>query len=271
MERKKDEERHRQPFEAAQQRGERRVALRINALEKPGAENAVINDRPGEKRIHPHLRIDVAVPDGRAGRAEILEMLVAQHRLGLAVAGLLAEVGADLEPAVMPDHGGGAEADHVAALHQPPADIDVVARLAVFGIEAADLVQRPFVIGHVAARHVLGNRVGQQHVAGRAGRRADRRLNPVGRGRRNIRAAHRGEIGGEQRVDQEVEPVAVGHAVRIGEGDDLALRRGDADVARGAEALVDLHDVPHAREILHDFLRVVLRAVVDEDRPRNSG
>ena len=43
------------------------------------------------------------------------------------------------------------------------------------------------------------------------------------------------------------------------------LRRRDAGVARGAEALVDLHDIPHGGEILHDFLRVVLRAVVDED------
>ena len=179
------------PFETAQERGEGRVALRVNALEKARAENAVVNNRPREKRIHPHLRIDVAVPDGRAGRTEILEVLVAQHRLGLAVAGLLAEVGAHLEPAIMPDHRGRAEADDVAELHQAPADIDVVAGLAVLDVEAADLVERPLVVGHVAARDVLRNRVGQQHVARRSGRGANGGLDPIGGGRRNIGSAHR--------------------------------------------------------------------------------
>ncbi len=93
-------------------------------------------------------------------------MLVAQHRLGLAITGLLAEVGAHLEPAVMPHHRRRAEPDDVTALHEPPADIDVVAGLAVLGIEAADFLQRPFVIGHVATGNVLGNRVGQEHMAG---------------------------------------------------------------------------------------------------------
>ncbi len=43
---------------------------------------------------------------------------------------------------------------------EAPAKIDVVPRLAIFGIEAADVFKRPPAKGHVTTRDVLGHGVG---------------------------------------------------------------------------------------------------------------
>ena len=94
-------------------------------------------------------------------------------------------------------------------------------------------------------------------------------------GRREVRPAHGHEAAAHELEDQEGEPVGVGHAVRVGVGDDLAGRRLGAHVARDAEPLVLLADDDHARaagvRVVHrlvplaDLERAVLRAVVDDD------
>ena len=95
-------------------------------------------------------------------------MLSLEQRLGLAVAPLLAEIGADRTAAMMQDHRARTEGDVLAGVKQPPADVDIVARGTELRIEAADLLQRWPVDRHVAAGHVLGDPIGHEHVRGPA-------------------------------------------------------------------------------------------------------
>ena len=166
---------------------------------------------------------------------------------------------------MMPDDRGRAECDDVAFLLQAPAEIDVVARLAIFDIEAADGVERPAIEGHVTARNVLRHGVGQEHVARAAGRRRDAGLDPIFRRRRNVRAADPGIIAAHERADQIIEPVGIRHAVGVGVGEHFAPGRGRAGVARVTQAVVLLPDVTDLRKTRGDLRRVVGRAVIDQD------
>src|SRR5947209_3115132 len=89
----------------------------------------------------------------------------------------------------MPDDGGWTESDHPSRLLNSPAKIDVVAGLAVFGIKAAHAFKAPAVKRHVAARNVLGDRVGKQNMIRTAWRRCYACLNPILCRRRDIRPA----------------------------------------------------------------------------------
>ena len=100
-------------------------------------------------------------------------MLEPQQRLGLAVAGLLTEVGSRCGPAVMPHEGPGGERDPAACLLQPPADVDVVARTMKLRIEAVDRFEHMAAKRHVAARHMLRHLIAFEHVRGLAGRGVD--------------------------------------------------------------------------------------------------
>ena len=113
-----------------------------------------------------------------------------QHRLGLAVAALLAQVGPERRTPVMPDERRRAEADAVAAFLQAPANVHVVAGAMENGIEAADLHQGPFVKGHVAAGNVFGLTVGQHDVRGSARRNHHGRRHGGIIRRQKIVAAH---------------------------------------------------------------------------------
>ena len=110
-------------------------------------------------------------------------MLETKQRFGFSVAVLLSPESSEREAPVMPDDCGGAEADDLSLLLQAPAKIHVVAGLAIFRIEAADLLESPFVKGHVAAGDVLGDQVGKEHVVRTTGRGGDAGLNPVLGGR----------------------------------------------------------------------------------------
>ena len=140
----------------------------VDALEESAAEQPMIDDR--RARLHADLGrgVDAAGPAGRAETVEVLRMPPFQDGLGLAVARLLLEVGADRVAPVVPDEASRAEADPVAALLEPPADVHVVAGLPEDRVEAADLLQRPSVERHVAARDVLREAVGEHHVGGAA-------------------------------------------------------------------------------------------------------
>jgi hypothetical protein len=80
---------------------------------------------------------------------------------------------------MMPDDRRRSEGDDVAFLLQAPAEIDVVARLALIDIETADGLEGTPIKGHVKARDVLRDGVGKQHVARAAGRGRDTGLDPV--------------------------------------------------------------------------------------------
>ena len=138
----------------------------------------------------------------------------------------------------MPDERRRREPDLPAARLQPPAHVHVVAGAQVDRVEAADGEQRLAPERHVAAGHVLGDAIVEQHV-----RRAARRARDALRhrrivGRHDVRAAGADDVGGEERLDEKREPVAIDARVGVGVGDDLAGRLGQADVARGAQAAV---------------------------------
>ena len=102
---------------------------------------------------------------------------------------------------MMPDNGGGTESDDATGLLQAPAKIDIVAGLVIFGIEAADVFERPSVERHVTTGNVFGDRVGEQNMTRSARRCGDTGLDPILRRRRNIRPAHSGVIAAHQRAD----------------------------------------------------------------------
>ena len=64
----------------------------------------------------------------------------------------------------MPDDRGGVEADPPAAVEDTPAQVDVVARGLVRGVESPDLGQHQLPEGHVAPGYVLGPVVAGEHV-----------------------------------------------------------------------------------------------------------
>ncbi len=74
-----------------------------------------------------------------------------------------------------------------------------------------------------------------------------------------------GELAVQQIADHVIEPVLVGAAVGIGEGDDLAGGGGDAGVARDRKAVVVLAEVAHPRELPGDFRRGIGGTVVHEN------
>ena len=166
----------------------------------------------------------------------------------------------------MPDDRGRTEGDHVAGLLQAPAKIDVVAGLVIFEIEAADVFEGPAIEGHVTAGNVLGDGVGEQHVARSARRGGDAGLDPVLRRRRNVRSADARVVAAEERADQIVEPVRDPPCSRS------RCRRGLRPWPRRAPVLrawlrpwFVLVDVADVRKAGRDLGRVIGRSVVDQD------
>jgi hypothetical protein len=225
-------------LEAVDQEQQERRRRGVEGLEKRGGEGAVINDG----RAHGHAdaggRVNAPVPLAAAEPIEIFGMAADEEGFGFAVTVLLFEVVVNGGAAVMPDEARGREAQGVALLLETPADIDVVAGFAENGIETANLLKRPFVESHVAAGDVFGHAVGEHDVRRAAGRDHDGGSDPGIFRRQKIVAANTGEFAVEQAADEIVEPVFVGAAVGVGEGDDFALGGGDAGVSGDGEALV---------------------------------
>ena len=258
-----NEKREGDPLDAAEVGGDIGLRGGVDGLEESLAEDAVVDhgfvDEPGEAR----RAVDLAFPFRGAGRPEEDEMLESQHRLGFAVALLLFAKGFERETAVVPDDGRRAERNHAAALLEAPAEIHIVAGLPVFVIESTDLIERPAVKCHVATGNVLGHDICEEHMARPAGSRRHARLNPIFRRRRNVRAANAGEVSAEQRADEVVEPIGIGHTVAVRVDNHIALGRVGADISGKTQAFVFLTDVLHPRMAGRDLLGVILRAVID--------
>ena len=192
-------------------------------------------------------------------------MLRIDERLGLAVAALLVDIGFDRVAAEMPDDRRRAEADRVAGILKPPADVDIVAGGAIDRVEPAEAEQGLAAERHVAAGDVLGHLVAEQHVGRAARRHRDRGRDEAVLGRREIRSAAGAEPARFHPGDEIGQPVGVGDAIAVGIGDDLAGRRLGADIAGDAQALVRLADDPAIGIALGDFEGAVARAVIDDD------
>src|SRR5436189_4202033 len=114
----------------------------IKALEQAGAERAPVDDRVVEPQTLERRPVQDAAPLAVAAAIEPIRMFEAQEGFGFAVAGLLAQVGGRRLPTMVPNERPRSEGNPVARLLQAPADIHVVARLAVLRVEAVDRLDR---------------------------------------------------------------------------------------------------------------------------------
>ena len=165
----------------------------------------------------------------------------------------------------MPDNRGGAEGDHASALLKAPAEVHIVTGLAVFVVEPTDLIKRPTVECHVAAWDVLGHDIGEEHMAWTAGSGRHAGLHPIFRRRRNVRAAHAGEVAAEQSADEIIEPIRIGHAVAVCVNNHFARGRVGADISSETQTFVFLTDSAHPGMARGDFGGLIGRSIIDED------
>src|SRR5438093_987300 len=96
---------------------------------------------PPPERVRQPAAVEPARPAHVPRTVVLLRPLALQHRLRPAVADLLLPVRAHRAPAVVPDHGGGTEAERPAPLPQAPAHVHVVARGAELEIEPPDRLE----------------------------------------------------------------------------------------------------------------------------------
>src|SRR5437867_9437749 len=121
-------------------------------------------------------------------------MFKAQQRFRFAVTILLFQESAQREPPVMPDDRGRTEGNDPSSLLNSPAEIHVVAGLAIFGIEPAYTFESPTIKRHVTTGNMLGHFIGKQNMVWSARRRSNARLNPILCRRRDVWSAYSGVI-----------------------------------------------------------------------------
>src|SRR4030095_8682825 len=152
-------------------------------------------------------------------------------RLRFAVTVLLFQESAQRKPSVMPDDRGGTKRYSPSSLLNSPAEIHVVAGLAIFGIEPGYTFEGPTVKCHVTTGNMLGDCIRKQNMVWSAWRRSNARLNPILCRRRDVRPTHSGVITADKRANQVVQPFGIRHAVGIGVGQHFALSSSRPGVA----------------------------------------
>ena len=90
-------------------------------------------------------------------------------------------------------------------------------------------------------------------------------MDPILRRWRDIGPAHSGEFPTNERADQVIKPVDVGHAVRVGISKHFTFGRGRAGVASVTEAVIFLMNVTHVRKLRGDLSGVVGRTIIDQN------
>src|SRR5262249_37148697 len=135
-----------------------------HALVWRAAERALVDDWSQQSRKKAGKAIDEAGPAALAEAVEAVRVAAADHAFGGAVRALLAKISPGGGPGVVPHVGGGGERDLGATVEQAPADVHVAARRHERLMEAADLREGRPAHGHVAAGHVLGPVLGEQHM-----------------------------------------------------------------------------------------------------------
>jgi len=131
---------------------------------KTAAKKPVVND--GTPRLDTDLGrgINPPVPHGPTKPIEVFRVPTFEHRFRFTITALLTKIGLDGVATVMPDESGGTETQSISALLQSPANVHVITRFAVQGVETTDLNQGPPVEGHVASRNMLGETVIEHDV-----------------------------------------------------------------------------------------------------------
>src|SRR5581483_10058701 len=253
-------------FQAAENREQADGLRSVKRLEKRTCERAVIYDGLARDDAEFGRGINAAAPDAATQGAEVFGMLLNQQRFGFAIAVLLAQVRADGRAAIVPDEPGGAETDAQAALLHAPAKVHIVAGLAERGIETAHFVERPFVKRHVATGDVLGFAIGKHDMRRTAGRNHDRGGDAGCVRRKEIVPAHAGEIAIEQVADEMAQPIFIGPAIGIGEGDDFTGGGSDAGIAGDGETQISrMPDAAESRMGECDGGSVVGGTIIQED------
>src|SRR5262245_22325541 len=165
----------------------------------------------------------------------------------------------------MPDDRGRAERDYLSTLLNSPAEIHVVAGLAIFGIESAYTIEGPTVKRHVTTWNMFGDCIREQNMVWSARRRSNARLDPILCRRRDVWSSDSGVIATDKRANQVVQPINVRHAVGIGVGQYFALGSSRSRVASVTQSMVGLMNVSHPRELRGDAGSVISRTIVDEN------
>src|SRR5262245_3631027 len=136
-------------------------------------------------------------------------MFEAQQRFRFAVAVLLFDKSTQRESPIMPNDRSRTERDYPTSLLNSPAEIHVVASLAIFGIESAYTFEGPPVKCHVTTGNVLSDGTGTTTLVWSAGRGSKARLNPIWCWRRNFWSADAAVIATAKRANQVIQPIAV--------------------------------------------------------------
>src|SRR6267378_1854469 len=140
----------------------------------------------------------------------------------------------------MPHQRCGTEGDLVSGLLDSPAKIDVVAGPVILWIESADAFKRPAVPRHITAWNVFGHGVRQKNVTRSARRGGDASLHPIPRRRRNIRTADPRIITAQKRAQEIIEPIRIGHAVRVSISENFASCDGSTVVWSVTQTVIGL-------------------------------
>src|ERR1039457_4106220 len=162
----------------------------------------------------------------------------------------------------MPNERCRTEGDLVSRLLDPPAKIDVVAGLVVLWIESTDAFKRPAVPRHVTAGNVFGDGVRQEDMTRSARRGGDAGLHPIPRRRRNIRSTYSRIFAAQERAQEIIEPIRIGHAVRVGVRENFAFCDGRAVVSSVTQTVIGLVEVTDVRKAGGNFARLVSRSIV---------
>ena len=136
----------------------------VEMLERRATPLTVIDAVTASQQVDHTVAIDAPPPRNVAESVVFFRPFGFQQGFGLAVAALLAKVATDRIAAAVPNHGSRMETQRPAALHDAPADIDVVAGHAVCDIKATDGQQVLATEGHVAAGNVLSGIIGEQDM-----------------------------------------------------------------------------------------------------------
>src|SRR6266446_6797927 len=97
------------------------------------------------------------------------------------------------------------------------------------------------------------------------GRSGDTSLDPCFCRRRNIRTTYAREVAVGECANQIIEPIDIGHTVRIGVSEYFAACGGGAGVARDAQPAIGLMNVTHVWEFSGDLRGVVARSIIHQD------
>src|ERR1700730_10476510 len=123
------------PFQRAREHGAVRRLRLVDALEESGAEHATINDGAGKTQTLQRGAIQDATPFAVPAAVELVGMLESKQRFRLAVTRLLSEVRPRRLPPVMPDERPGSKRDPKPRLLQSPANVHVIAGLAILEVK----------------------------------------------------------------------------------------------------------------------------------------